>query len=388
MDDAYHHGSSNAYDNSSSPQRNSSTRHRRSDWTQFDEDGIKRPALPLTGYYGVPDEEQEPGQPPASGLQYLRMVRAEAQACPQVVRVAPPPAAAALLPNVPDLRAQYFSTVSASNPAQYHQPPPAHLTPSAEWTARFLDRFAVLRDKLVHHREALERRRAQGLRVPQHALYRPAKQDERAWRAFCYGPPSPPPPRQNAEEEESKDAHGKRKRDGGVPLGGKKARGNSSDVDAAANPDAMDVEHDEMEEEEEEEEENESEAPTPPSVAELQPNGIALEREPLLDIVCALEHGDVINLLELHIRWMTAANTMIEEEGQWLFALLLRLDPLLVAEEVAVVRDLCRLCRTLRATMAAELSPEDPRAASLNMIIAIVAGAFGQKDLGDAGIAL
>ncbi|KAJ3149967.1 gem (nuclear organelle) associated protein 2 [Geranomyces variabilis] len=361
---------------------NSPQRHRRSDWTKFDEDGIKRPALPLTGYYGVPDEEQEPGQPPTSGLQYLRMVRAEAEACPQVVRVAPPQATA-LPPNIPDLRAEYFSSPSSSlitaadqpHQSSHAPPPPPHLTPSSEWTARFLDRFASLRDKLVQHRETLERRRAQGFAPPKRALYRPAKQEERAWRAFCYG--APPPRVQQAEagdEDSNAETDGKRKREGGVPLTGKKPRA----VDA--NPNLMDLD-------DEKDEEEEGETPTAPPVDELQPsNAVALEREPLLDIVCGLEQGDIIRLLELHIKWMTAANSMMEEEGQWLFALLLRLDPLLVAEEMTIVRDLCRLCRTLRVTMADELTPEDPRAASLNMVIAIVAGAFGQKDLGDGAV--
>ncbi|KAJ3179605.1 gem (nuclear organelle) associated protein 2 [Geranomyces variabilis] len=364
--------------NGSSPQR-----HRRSDWTKFDEDGIKRPALPLTGYYRVPDEEQEPGQPPTSGLQYLRMVRAEAEACPQVVRVAPPPTAA-LPPNIPDLRAEYFSsptsssfstTTAAAAPQHQSAQPPAHLTPSPEWTARFLDRFAFLHDKLVQHRETLERRRAQGFAPPKRALYRPAKQEERAWRAFCYGAPAPRVKAVDASDDGGNaETDGKRKREGGVPLGGKKPR------EGDAKTDAMDLGDDE------EEEDEDGEAPTAPSVDELQlSNAVALEREPLLDIVCALEQGDIIRLLELHIKWMTAANSMMEEEGQWLFALLLRLDPLLVAEEMTIVRDLCRLCRTLRVTMADELTPEDPRAASLNMVIAIVAGAFGQKDLGDSG---
>ncbi|TPX60317.1 hypothetical protein PhCBS80983_g01874 [Powellomyces hirtus] len=327
----------------------------RRDWTQSDEDGLKRPALPLDGYDIEEPEFVEEG-PPASGLQYLRMVRAEANACPQVMRVSPPPNFHHPIPShVPDIRAQYFGT-STSPPTTFDNtdpPCPPHLAPSSQWLSSFLERFANLQRGLaVHRARYVERRRG--------TLYRPDPTDERAWKVFCYGEPIP-----SAIHSENEEKDGKRKWTGGVALLPQTKKTKTESGAASSTSMMMDTEEDG----EEGDYEHDNEEQT---------------KEPLLDIVCGLEHGDTIRLIRFHIRWISAANHITETQGQWLFALLMRLDPLLIAEEVATVRELCRLLRRVRAAMGTELRPEDPRAASLNMLVAIVANVFGQRDLADA----
>ncbi|KAJ1981254.1 hypothetical protein H4R35_000810, partial [Dimargaris xerosporica] len=63
---------------------------------------------------------------------------------------------------------------------------------------------------------------------------------------------------------------------------------------------------------------------------------------------------------------------------RWLFALLLRLDPLLTAGDQFVLRELCRALANLRARLT---DCHDPALAPINIIITIVAKHFYQGDL-------
>ncbi|KAI8821526.1 survival motor neuron interacting protein 1-domain-containing protein [Fimicolochytrium jonesii] len=403
----YHRSRSNYTGNAHSTHNNSGRNGRGttySDWTQADEDTIKRPALPLNGYadneedeYEEGDEGFEDGAVPASGLQYLKMVRAQANACPQVVRVDYPshkqqnhgqnPTTTTM---VPDIRHQYF-TAQNFQATSRQAPTPPHLRPTPEWLASFLARFEALRSTLAAHRKALLE---SGNMT---SMYKPHPANERAWKTFCYGDGdgergasagSSLSGAQTAEEGGSD--HLAKRKIGQLHLpethAAKRARmdqqqeggGDTTAMDIDADVDTNQTDASEAMEsipilEEEEEEEGQS-VPTPP------PRN---DREPCTNIVVRLEQGETIRLLNFHAKWLNETTSISEDQGQWLFALLLRLDPLLTADELAILRILCKTCRRLRSAMATDLTLEDPRTASLNMVVAIVGRVFGQLDLSD-----
>ena len=102
---------------------------------------------------------------------------------------------------------------------------------------------------------------------------------------------------------------------------------------------------------------------------------------PFLGIVARLNQGQAISLLQYHLKWLRKED-ITNAQLRWLFALFSRVDPLLTAEEVSVVRDVCRRCRKIRASLAGQKVPvDDARIAGLNMIIAVVGGPFLQRDL-------
>ncbi|KAI9202865.1 survival motor neuron interacting protein 1-domain-containing protein [Polychytrium aggregatum] len=106
--------------------------------------------------------------------------------------------------------------------------------------------------------------------------------------------------------------------------------------------------------------------------------------DPLLSILNVLDQSKVVILLSHCHRWCQNSDFENVLQSQWMFALLLRLDPLLTSDQITVLRDVCRKCIKLRA----ELDPEttDPGAsivAALNIVISIISVFFGQKDLRD-----
>ncbi|KAJ3084619.1 gem (nuclear organelle) associated protein 2 [Quaeritorhiza haematococci] len=77
------------------------------------------------------------------------------------------------------------------------------------------------------------------------------------------------------------------------------------------------------------------------------------------------------------------------EQAQWLFTLLLWTDSLLMPEQVSLLRDISRKCQQIRAAIAEKYESEcrveeasrDERFAALNMVVAVIAEVFGQRDL-------
>ncbi|KAJ3020888.1 gem (nuclear organelle) associated protein 2 [Thoreauomyces humboldtii] len=304
------------------------------DWNQADDDQIKRPALPLDGYEGqdyASDEASsfDPSAPPASGLEYLRMVRAEANATPQFTRyTAPLPTQAAS--TLPNLRAQYFNS-SDDGIAVHAHPCPPSLLPSPDWLASFLDRFERLREQLEEHRA----------RMSTSITDKPVAGGHKAWKAFCYG---------TKRKADGRDPAGKRVKEDEMQLDGTSEYRVSGNEGTGAEQDPLD---------------------------DVEPGA-----EPLLQRVCALTHDETMRLIQHHDRWLANANRITETEGQWLFALLVRLPSLLTTDELSILRDLCRTCRRIRASEPL-LQPEDPRVASLNMVIAVVSTTYRQADLKD-----
>ncbi|KAJ3182152.1 gem (nuclear organelle) associated protein 2 [Gaertneriomyces sp. JEL0708] len=287
-------------------------------WTQADEDSIRRPALPLEGYDDEEEPETTPGAPPASGLQYLRMVRQEAQACEQiaVAKISPSQLVQSNPANVPDIRKIYFSNDLSRNPDI-----PDAIRPRRDWLESFIAHFELMKVQMEKFCKYLPQSTSTNTRTPH-------LNDEIAWKSWCYG-----------------------KRNNNAPKLTANTGGDVMDVDT---PDSGTV-----------------------SVKEIAEN--TAEDVPLLSRVSLLHQGQVIRLLEYHCTWL-GDTSISQEQAEWLFALFLRLDKLLTGEEISVIRTLCRKCQTIRAAMV-QAAAGDPRAAGLNMIIAVISSVFGQRDL-------
>lgn len=125
--------------------------------------------------------------------------------------------------------------------------------------------------------------------------------------------------------------------------------------------------------------------------------------QPDLQVASRIDSHTAFELLKYHLNWMRD-DSLKNTEGLWLFVLLIRLDPLLTSDQVSILRELCRKCKKIRKSLftkqhAAEKgeSPIDRQesqampmrsktskeVAALNMVIAVIAEVFGQKDLQD-----
>ncbi|KAG0244627.1 gem (nuclear organelle) associated protein 2 [Actinomortierella wolfii] len=90
-----------------------------------------------------------------------------------------------------------------------------------------------------------------------------------------------------------------------------------------------------------------------------------------------LHQGQVIQLLHYHTKWLSSDN-LSDREGQWLYALFLRLDPLVESDEVSILRSVAKKCALIRSHMTRE---SGSKLASVNMVITLVARVYGQADM-------
>ncbi|KAG0377089.1 hypothetical protein BGX24_006742 [Mortierella sp. AD032] len=67
-----------------------------------------------------------------------------------------------------------------------------------------------------------------------------------------------------------------------------------------------------------------------------------------------------------------------EDPGKWLYAVFLKLDPLVESDQVAVLRNMAKKCARIRSHFN---SGSGSKLATVNMVITIVARLFGQGDL-------
>ena len=73
---------------------------------------------------------------------------------------------------------------------------------------------------------------------------------------------------------------------------------------------------------------------------------------PLLSRVATLETGDVESLIFRNLEWLRESNSVSQSQLQWLFALLSQLDrSFLSPSATALLRDLLRLCQSIRDTL-------------------------------------
>lgn len=87
----------------------------------------------------------------------------------------------------------------------------------------------------------------------------------------------------------------------------------------------------------------------------------------------------VETLLEYNKQWLEETN-FTQQRGQWLYALLAKLEKPLKPEMCSLIRTLARLCSTFRVQLA---SVDDPLLAQLNLFICLVGRYFDQSDLAD-----
>jgi hypothetical protein len=125
--------------------------------------------------------------------------------------------------------------------------------------------------------------------------------------------------------------------------------------------------------------------------------------QPDLQVASRIDSHTAFVLLKYHLNWMRD-DSLKDTEGLWLFVLLIRLDPLLTSDQVSVLRDLCRKCKKIRKALftnehagepeeilketqdtplRSPLNKTSKEVAALNMVIAVIAEVFGQRDLQD-----
>ncbi|KAF9959330.1 gem (nuclear organelle) associated protein 2 [Modicella reniformis] len=109
------------------------------------------------------------------------------------------------------------------------------------------------------------------------------------------------------------------------------------------------------------------------STARIQVQGMI----PQPQFLVLLNQGHLIQLLKYHVRWL-AEDDITDHEGKWLYALLLKLDPLVEFDQVSLLRNLAKKCSRIRSHLNSELGS---KLATVNMVITIVAQLFGQNDL-------
>lgn len=87
----------------------------------------------------------------------------------------------------------------------------------------------------------------------------------------------------------------------------------------------------------------------------------------------------VETLLEYNVQWLEE-NDINQQRGQWLYALLAKLEKPLKPEMCSVIRTLARSCSSCRAKLAVA---ENPLLPQLNLFICLVGRYFDQTDLAD-----
>ena len=92
-----------------------------------------------------------------------------------------------------------------------------------------------------------------------------------------------------------------------------------------------------------------------------------------------LKQYQVETLLEYNVRWLEEVE-FSQQRGQWLYALLVKLEKPLTPEVCSLLRNLARICTAVRANLE---SPEDQLLPQLNLLICLVGRYFDQSDLAD-----
>ncbi|CAG8558653.1 3517_t:CDS:2 [Funneliformis caledonium] len=236
-------------------------------------------------------------RPPATGEEYLRMVRLEAIKRPTVVKTKNP------IIQSKGVRVAKWVKRGWENQTEYDDfDQNSNNFVKKEWENRFLTRFDLIRKGLE------KRRKIFGSSRNKSPIKLPARNDEDGWLKFCYGV--------NSTHES-------------LNLAGLE---NEGDIDEMTLP--------------------------------------------LVSVVSKIDQVTTITLLSYHQKWISNGITIAQ--SQWLFALLARIDNLLMPNQMAILRQLSEKCIQLR-----QLADEEDllMLASLNIIITIVRKYFGQKDL-------
>ncbi|KAI8974468.1 survival motor neuron interacting protein 1-domain-containing protein [Pilobolus umbonatus] len=93
---------------------------------------------------------------------------------------------------------------------------------------------------------------------------------------------------------------------------------------------------------------------------------------PSLSIISTFTQHTILRTLHFHIQWLKEER--LDQQCLCLYHLLVYLDSVLTSNNISKLRDLSRKCIELRESPSQHIGP-------LNIIITIIATAYGQKDL-------
>ncbi|KAI8800938.1 survival motor neuron interacting protein 1-domain-containing protein [Cladochytrium replicatum] len=203
---------------------------------------------------------------------------------------------------------------------------PDYLIPSEKWRYAFLQDFNIAKTALQKHCATKKRLKRRADYAKDTPF--PPLEDINGWKILCYGPTDTPPSPQRAPS------------------------------------DASDMEEGELED--------------LPSTSPI-PTLVLLER---------FDQQITLALLQHHLRWISDTD-LSSAQSKWLFALLLRLNPLLEADAVSLLRRLARKLFRLRRNLvfpegegeSVQISAVDPRMIGINTALTVIAHVFGQKDM-------
>ncbi|KAL7751623.1 hypothetical protein RI367_003088 [Sorochytrium milnesiophthora] len=282
-----------------------------------------------------------PSLPPVCGEEYLRRVREESQLIPEII------VAAAVSPNHHHRETAQAHDEDGQTAEQQHRK-----VADAQWFERFDAWFTQLRRAFNGSAPASSMERLPGL------------SDRDGWFAFLYGSSTVRP----------------------------SAAGSRTEGE-------IDIDDDDTDEQEEKEDR------PAPSV----PQHTVDKRIPTPRLLHQLSLPQCIRLLQLHQTWLAAAvrprpwrrsskgervlsGRQLGDAGQWLFALLVRLDDLLTREQSSAVRELAKVIKHSMDELVeygtVDSDSEDAGdqvrhtlRAQFTLIVSIVAVHFGQRDL-------
>lgn len=218
----------------------------------------------------------------------LSLLRAEANACQQVVSVP--------IPREYDQAVQISEIVNDSLGRRTTGGADAQrFRPSAEWLDSFLDRFHELKDTFAAYRNNfLGRGRPK--------LYKPHAANEPMWKTFCYGPQSDETEHENEAIDQERDMmqpildHPIQQDESGSPP----QRDESGDTTETQGEEKITKRQRDTDTEDKDRSLKKAKKPKRNGPFEL----LQGPKEPVLSIVCALTHGEAMSLLEYHIDWL------------------------------------------------------------------------------------
>ncbi|KAJ3316337.1 gem (nuclear organelle) associated protein 2 [Blyttiomyces sp. JEL0837] len=145
-----------------------------------DDEGLRRRGLPIDDY--IESSDPLAHGIPASGLEYLRMVRREAESCAQVVVATITPEKLQTItrtPNIENVRQKYFGTLAKETVPSM----PAYLRANPDWLQAFLKEFDVFK-KTLDREIANDKKK----RMPPYCPFKPPRiQEEQKWKQWMYG---------------------------------------------------------------------------------------------------------------------------------------------------------------------------------------------------------
>ncbi|KAI9599078.1 survival motor neuron interacting protein 1-domain-containing protein [Syncephalis fuscata] len=331
-----------------------------------------RAVLPVATHLTNPDG------PPATGEEYLWLVRKEAEKCPDIVaasRVEEPTSSSTVDPALRPARWRVpTETATATSTKQF-------LQPNSNWKVSFLATFAKNRQRLQTYRA--NHKNGEALDIDIHSL--PKANNEMGWLKFCYGDSAWLLYSEAVEEEEGEVEEEEEEKEKELF-------------------DTLDIENDTEALEEVETNDNINNIDADTDIKEEQvnnnkkaldqnENALQLAKDRLLASLNSLIEPLVTSTQTIFNNNENSASTntndgvdpslsfiahLSQKYGQWLYALLLRVDAVLTSSEMAVLRSVCRGCHAIRNQITCH---DDPRLIIVNMIIAIIAEHFGQRDL-------